>query len=368
MLVLVYHSIGDLTKGNSQHITNNPLFVWIAEGHTGVSLFLVLSGFILTTINLPALHDGRFSYGGFLWNRFVRIFPLLIFMYVLAIPAHTATFKSTDILPLLLLQLNSNDSIGISSEWAVAIEFQCYLLFPFLLAFWRSNGLRYLGEFVLLVLITRLGLVAAGKVVNNGAFYFSLVGRLDQFIIGMIAAAVYARVQSKSLNWTVCLILILSAIICLTGALLWGNHLGFGKAPYGGGVLYPTVFHSIEAILWAVVLVGYLLLPLRLGLLERALSKLGEISYSLYLVHTLVILAVYRLLYPTLVQAGSTWSDNQYFTAALGTLILVIPLSLLVSYGTYRLIEKPFLQFRRPYQQSETQKENVQQSNLSEAP
>src|SRR3954454_366811 len=46
------------------------------EGHTGVSLFMVLSGYLFAK-----LLDGRaIDYGAFFWNRFIRLAPLLLFV------------------------------------------------------------------------------------------------------------------------------------------------------------------------------------------------------------------------------------------------------------------------------------------------
>ena len=52
----------------------NPLTVVLFEGHTGVALFMVLSGYILAS----GTFGKDISYAGFLRNRFLRIFPLLI--------------------------------------------------------------------------------------------------------------------------------------------------------------------------------------------------------------------------------------------------------------------------------------------------
>ena len=54
---------------------NNPLMSLIDEGHTGIGLFMVISGFVFTWI----AREREVSYAPFLFSRFVRIYPLFTF-------------------------------------------------------------------------------------------------------------------------------------------------------------------------------------------------------------------------------------------------------------------------------------------------
>ena len=55
--------------------SGNPLVSLVDEGHSGVALFMVVSGFIFTVIaGAREVH-----YGGFLRNRIIRIYPLFVF-------------------------------------------------------------------------------------------------------------------------------------------------------------------------------------------------------------------------------------------------------------------------------------------------
>ena len=60
----------------------------VGKGYLGVELFFILSGFILCHVYRTEVEEGRFAYGGFLWARLARVYPLhlatLVGMGVLA--------------------------------------------------------------------------------------------------------------------------------------------------------------------------------------------------------------------------------------------------------------------------------------------
>ncbi|GAB4215044.1 MAG: hypothetical protein Fur007_12340 [Rhodoferax sp.] len=69
-------------------------FGLITEGHTGVALFFVLSGFLFMSI---ALQGGDIDYKKFIRNRFLRIFPLFLFFFFVAISVGRDTFRAADV-------------------------------------------------------------------------------------------------------------------------------------------------------------------------------------------------------------------------------------------------------------------------------
>jgi peptidoglycan/LPS O-acetylase OafA/YrhL len=100
----------------------------------------------------------------------------------------------------------------------------------------------------------------------------------------------------------------------------------------------------IEALAWGAVVVAYLhtsLTPGQLG--SRLLSRLGEVSYSIYVVHLLVLWSVWRFL------EKFTFVDDPWWNALLNGVLVVLPLTCALSFATYRLVERPFLRMRRHY-------------------
>lgn len=138
VLYHAFHLVGSrLVRGadfDATHwtYTDNPLFALLLEGHTAVALFMVLSGFIFTygALGRPV------AYGPFLWNRFVRIYPLYLLVMMLELSAASARGKPTEVVTVLPVSdfRWSCPTDLVPMSWAVAVEFQFYVLFPVLLA------------------------------------------------------------------------------------------------------------------------------------------------------------------------------------------------------------------------------------------
>ena len=81
LLVIVFHTfhpvyawMAGAGNPNGYQIPVNPLSVFVVDGHTGVALFLTLSGFLFARI----CRSGSFCVKNFYLNRFLRIYPLFI--------------------------------------------------------------------------------------------------------------------------------------------------------------------------------------------------------------------------------------------------------------------------------------------------
>ena len=196
LLVLLYHSAHVVSYHLLWHqpfafdhwpaAGPNPFLAVIYEGHTGVALFMVLSGYLFT-----AGAAGRdIRYGEFLRNRVLRIYPLLVVLIFVGVATYPQRFTLTGFLQLILPLQNLPGSLNLgaftSMFWTIAVEFQFYLIFPFLHRIGLREGPRFLWGIIFLTIIARAGSVALGA--NPREFYWSILGHLDQFLIGMIVA------------------------------------------------------------------------------------------------------------------------------------------------------------------------------------
>ncbi|HKP58531.1 MAG TPA: acyltransferase [Polyangiales bacterium] len=316
-------------------ISNNPLAALIEEGHTSVALFMVLSGFVFSVGAL-----GRnINYGAYLKNRFLRIYPLFMFLTVVALAAFPSAYSLLALLQTLLFQGNLPGSLNIppytSMFWAVGIEFQFYLLFPLLHRFIEREGARWAIGAIALCIAMRL-IASIGGSNARDVTYWHLLGRLDQFLIGMLAARVFDRLRARPLPWG----LLTTAAFGSTLALVMAfNRAGGWPTLALWKVLWPTA----EALGWGFVIVSYTAFASRVPqLISRPLAALGSISYSIYLLHYTFVLFLPRFI-PVSFGADPNWASQAY------VLLIVLPILLPLAALSYYVIERPFLKLRVRY-------------------
>lgn len=344
LLALFYHGLqlfwhqavyGTLFDASHWLSTDNPLLAFFVEGHTAVSLFMVLSGFIFTF----GARGRDVIYGRFVLNRLLRTYPLFIVLVVLGISAMPERFSWQALLSTVFGFANMAGHLDLrpisGMFWAVAVEWHFYLLFPFLLLFLNTRGARYLvGLIAMMITLRVIGYLLTGEIRHLS--YFTIIGRMDQFLFGMLAGAWCARHGTERIPlW----LFPLTAAAAL--ALVYLFHLGGGwpqERPL------RIVWTTIEGALWAVFLVAYIgfarLIP---AWVSRPIASVGIVSYSMYLMHFVVIYIMtekgWYLDLPT----------GPVADALLTTLLVVAPVTLALSALSYRVIEQPFLALRTRY-------------------
>ena len=124
----------------------------------------------------------------------------------------------------------------IGPVWTVAVEFQFYLLFPFIFAAYRAHGASRLALLILLVIATRLLLAGNSSDPDfHLTLYFTLIGRLDQFLLGMLLATYYYRRPHSPLPPLRCL---MTSILTLAVFTAYFAHRG---PPWLRQSLEPTI-------------------------------------------------------------------------------------------------------------------------------
>ena len=317
----------------------NPFSALAIEGHTAVSLFFLLSGFVFTVGSLQK----KLNYLGFYRNRLLRTYPLFLFFLTLGIAFNTENFSITALLQSVFFMANSDTAINGGAFtfvfWSIAVEWHFYLLFPLLLVCVQKWGWKVLPGLILALLVVRTGAYFAGADMRVLS-YWTIVGRLDQFLLGMLAGIYYRNyfVAGKRLDY------VAIGGACLVLMLLFGfNQLGGGGANNYLWIFWPT----LEAMAWAIFLIGYLSIARHFHrLVGNALVALGTISYSIYMGHYLVLDFFLRHEWESLWRLG-----DPVATAALNTFVFMLPLVLLLAMITYFCVERPFLLRRRKYVQ-----------------
>src|SRR5262245_21755194 len=203
-LVLVHHAVS-LVNGNETPSWTLPRWVAgvILGGHTGVSLFFVLSGFLLSRPFLEEARGGaRVDRLGYAGRRVLRVMPLyaLAVLVAVLVTAERPADLSRAVQYLLFLNAWPNVATYIWRHsdpwWSLATEAQFYVLLPLLPLALRSPrgrrvGLALLIGYALLFVALAEWWIRPPSLAATLALAASVVGRAPLFLAGIAAAIIY---------------------------------------------------------------------------------------------------------------------------------------------------------------------------------
>jgi peptidoglycan/LPS O-acetylase OafA/YrhL len=301
--VLLYHTAPRPAPGSTIALG------LLNSGYVGVGLFYVLSGFILSYNYLDAAIEGRLDRRSYLAARFARVYPVYAFALLLALPIFAqwvvqkvggegvhgaAKVAASAIANIALLQSWFPITIPQwnAPGWSLSNEAIFYLCFPALARWVGRLGARGIARTLPLLWIAALAVpliyVLTYPVIGPNDFRgstnlgdvvdFNPLLRLPEFVIGMLlgrsflARTAEAATRQARLSGVVATIAL--ALILVTLALsAW-----LPRPVLHNGLLAPL----FAALIFALAAGG--------GVLGRLLGtapvvRLGEASYSLYLMH-----------------------------------------------------------------------------------
>ncbi|MCK5889460.1 MAG: acyltransferase [Methylococcales bacterium] len=341
--VILFHCISRIDHGYDNTLSfTNAIVLWLTNGKSGVSLFLVLSGFLFTY--LAKAGERKIIYWKFILNRILRIYPLLTLIFLAIICIDRANSSPMDIFRLLTLQLNTgnpgtgwgNNVLPVGLIWTIAVEFQFYLIFPLLMRYVHENSwLTLLGLIGFINILKLIIVLYAGEIMYFN-LYHSTIGRLDQFMVGIIAGIFYLhkteKIESffKKYGWYFIILL-----VCLFTLLF--------EQSYGPISLFmSTPGFLLEAILCVGVIFSYLHIKLPLeSYANKFLCACGERSYAIYLLHYMVAEVLFEYYY---------FKEYELLERVfLNTFLLILPATLIVADISYRFVEKPFMSMKVSY-------------------
>jgi peptidoglycan/LPS O-acetylase OafA/YrhL len=322
--VIAFHFFGILSGGKlGAGADAQPWTQLAAAGNTGVTLFFVLSAFLLARPFLEELRAGRASdLRRYFRARVLRIVPLYWIAVLLAwgVIGHPSTPKA-----LLFLRINFAAFPFSVPWWTLTLEVQFYLLLP--LAMWSLR--TRLGRWALALILIAWMIVQIQWVHRpdwqswTNEWQNSFVDRGFAFVAGCLAAAfhlssAFERFSRSRVKVLACAIL---ATLALVALLRFAGERGELVAR-----TQMPLYHDVEAALWALLCVCAVALKSHWWVLDH----FGRISYSLYLSHVPVTYYVMRRL---------TASTAVSIAASLMA-------TWLLSLVTYRFIEQPFLRLK----------------------
>ncbi|MBX3355618.1 MAG: acyltransferase [Phycisphaeraceae bacterium] len=359
------------------------VFAWCVDfGWSGVDLFFVLSGFLITGILLDAKGDPHRA-RNFYARRTLRIFPLYYAVIVasLVLLPWIASMSGSEVIREKLdrfgriegseiwywLYLSNfpiawhgdfqHGILGIS--WSLAIEEQFYLVWPLLV--WTLSA-RALGR-VCIALIIAAFLVRLGMVLGGAHFiavYVLTPARMDVLAIGALLALA-ARGEGglsrfrRPAAWIAPVALVVIVAIAIIDEVT-GLNVGTGMefpTPQSGRLMGVIGF-GLTGVLYGACLVRGVTSPagsaLARLLTSRFLVIFGKYSYALYFFHVPVRAVVRDLVYgppdksalitfPTVMGSLIPAQLIFYVVATIPTLIL--------AWLSWHLYEKHFLKLKR---------------------
>lgn len=349
LLVFLFHAYG--ATGYPE--TNNPGIIrsYLIGGNTGVTLFFVLSGFLLSLPWLKRLRDPSApvpSVRNYYLARFLRIVPLYyaaILWAVIDTGAWSAGLRAVAFIPI------GFDMFPYSVVWwTLATEVQFYLLLPLL--FWLPT-LGQAGKAVLSVLclvwlcayIWIFVFEGMGPLSSKYWVTKALYARLPAFLVGILSAWLYLGFAPKLTQCSRSLALRFAGTLLVIAALMGLGLLLQRVAVMGDrqAEVQWHIHHFWEALVWALLVLALLFLqPLGKAIMaNRPMAILGKLSYSIYLNHVPIL---FFMIYST----RETMGAEAYFSSSLMYLVPLAGLiaSVALAFCSYRLIELPFLNLK----------------------
>jgi peptidoglycan/LPS O-acetylase OafA/YrhL len=336
--VLIYHSNFKTWPGS-----------WIA-----IQMFFVLSGFLITAM-LAAEGDrnGRVSLKGFYSRRAARLLPPLVLtiagLAIYASLVHVADASARvwgDSAAAMFYYADYRQAFGhapffgyLAQTWSLSVEEQFYVIWSVLLVTsvaLRRRWLAYVFAVAGLVLSTadRLWLVYSAPHFNDAVFtrvYYAFDTRSDAIFFG-------------------CLLGLLATDGYLSGWRRWSTRvlaLAAGVSiAFMVWILYNAPLFQERMVVWwipattlasAIIIVYFVICPRGIGSRFVGLAPfvfLGDLTYTLYLVHFPVYLAL---------QPGSDGTHWSYGLTEFVRLVIIFAIAI----GSWFLIERPLTRWRQ---------------------
>lgn len=326
-----------------------------SAGWTGVDLFFVLSGFLITGILLDS--RGKPGYfRSFFARRSLRIFPLYftaLWVTFVAVPWVARYWSPAEPVAQRVAVLSQDqvwfwtymqnwmfafrghwpDVNYLNHFWSLAVEEQFYLVWPFVVGWTSSRALaRICWAAVFGALLLRVGLWMQGA--PPVAMYVPTLARVDSLCMGALFA-----MGLRSPVWYPRLCRWAPWLMVVVGGLLVGIDAVWPvlKSEQPGS---QTIGHSLLAVLFGSFIFTAAAAKadgvVARGLSLRALTLLGQFSYCMYVLHRPVYKLVNKL----------EWSVVP--ESVRGLLIFAAALlgSLALSAVSWKLFEQPILSLK----------------------
>ena len=281
-------------------------FEWFSGGFVGVDVFFVISGYLITTIIISEMAEGKFSIVNFYERRARRILPALFFVMAACLPFAWLWLTPNDLKDfgqslVAVSTFSSNILFWLESgyfdtaaelkpllhTWSLAVEEQYYILFPiFLMLTWRL-GIKWVLVLLSVVFLVSLGVAQWGAYKTPSAAFFLLPTRGWELLVGVFAAF-YLKYNAH----------LKSHIVNQALSLLGLGMIAYSIIAFDETTPFPSLYTLIPTIGTGLLILCAVPKTFSHKLLSlKFIVGIGLISYSAYLWHQpLLAFARHRLL------------------------------------------------------------------------
>lgn len=367
-LVFISH-FAYIFEGGFPHIIQR----FLGEFHIGVSIFFVLSGFLITFryYNNFSLTAGWFKQ--YLKNRVARIYPMYFlltlgaFAYYFFTNDQTITKGSSNPIGLMLLNITFLRGFfyqywdtGIAQGWSLTVEECFYFSAPVIFLVARKYNRLYVQPVI--ITLFALGMVLLFRNVNWHGFFgnftfvmlFTFFGRCFEFFVGVqlarhVLKKGFARTNKISFTYSGFILIFVCVLVMAMQPVV---------KPWGAGLETPIGIITNNYVLCVMVALFFYGLLTETTLFKKLLATpfvelLGKSSYIFYLIH---LGWVYNILLNTLNSLNDhvfamydRWGVNWHSPFEYDSLNLVYIFILLnaLAIGLFKLVEEPLNHYIR---------------------
>jgi peptidoglycan/LPS O-acetylase OafA/YrhL len=309
----------------------------------GVTLFFVLSGFLITYLLLIEQKEtGNIKIKSFYIRRILRIWPLYYFIIILAffvfphiqfmhLPGHDGSHFFIKLVFFVLMMPNVIHAMGAglaygTQTWSIGAEEQFYLIWPWLLKFFKNKL-----ALIIAVIIVYLGFRYLFTILFNKHIVFAYLYRIwylfpiDNMAFGALFAVIYFNNYKKLIQFLHHKLLQIVVWLLIIILIFSGESLGY-------------FHHQIYSLLFGILIFNLAtnassIINFKL----KYLDYLGKISYGIYMYHSIMIVLSIKIL-----QALN--STNNLLIYALSFIFTFI-----VSALSYTFFEKYFIDKKKEF-------------------
>ncbi|MBS1506537.1 MAG: acyltransferase [Bacteroidetes bacterium] len=335
----------------------NAFFHFLSNGERAVSLFFVLSGFLITYLLIKEKEEtSSIHVANFYLRRILRIWPLyylLVVLYIVVFPILRTTIGlasenhdsnplfyllflgNFDVIHLVKAKLQGFDPLTIT--WSVAIEEQFYLFWPLLFIFFKGRFLLFALFSVFIGSVLFRLLHATDEII----IYYHTISNIGDLAIGGVAAYLVAK-QPAVWHFFTTLKDNKRLVLYAVGFMLlffdWWLHLI--KLPY-----FTIFYQVLETVFLSFIILDQSFAASAVGKLANypALTRLGKYTYGFYLLHPLAMYISEIVLFKVALLDRHTLLPLAAFA------LMTIPLTYGLARLSYQYLELPFLNLKKRF-------------------